>query len=234
MLKSKYLSILILLFFSYGATGQVELNNLEDVKTYLNSEWQLKFVYGGWTGFEYYPTDSLDYRIEFELIAENDSTIMCSGYLNENLIESRIVDIIYHEELFWGLDGFPRLFDHEWTTLFFYQEAIMVDSFDVHDATFDGTSMRFSKITDTSIDDEFDNSIVNIYPNPATDHLYIDIPEGNNSGRFSIYNSKGQKLDEQVLNERSSTIKLPDVSGILYIQITTDDGKVVVKKITKI
>ena len=74
--------------------------------------------------------------------------------------------------------------------------------------------------------EDFKTPKVKIYPNPAKDVLSIEIP--NEVKTITIYNMLGIKLKEVTQNlNKISLINMP--TGLLFIEIETDKGKVIQK-----
>ncbi len=70
---------------------------------------------------------------------------------------------------------------------------------------------------------------VNVYPNPAVDELYIQLPNTVTLEKVIVFNSLGQKVTEG----HQPSVSLSNVSsGVLFLEITTDAG-VFHKKIIK-
>ena len=74
--------------------------------------------------------------------------------------------------------------------------------------------------------DEF-NSVneIHIYPNPASDYLYIDIPRDYIGATYEILNLNGQILTEGVLNGNAISLKNNNISAGKYILLVRKKGK---------
>lgn len=69
-----------------------------------------------------------------------------------------------------------------------------------------------------------------VYPNPATDVVYIELKDGLMLKEVTVYNSLGQ----EVKKSNSSTVQITGLaSGIYYAVITTDRGKAAHKIVIK-
>jgi len=77
-----------------------------------------------------------------------------------------------------------------------------------------------------------DNNQINLYPNPANDHIVIENTSFNNNGReeISIYNMQGQLLLHQPVWEANTEIEISNFKPGLYIvRVETGDGAQVKK-----
>ena len=74
--------------------------------------------------------------------------------------------------------------------------------------------------------DEF-NSVneIHIYPNPASDYLYIDIPRDYIGATYEILNLNGQILTDGVLNGNAISLKNNNISAGKYILLVRKKGK---------
>ena len=83
-----------------------------------------------------------------------------------------------------------------------------------------------------SVADYTNNIVSNIYPNPATSRLTIDL---NEVGRASvtIYNILGQTVLEETLQDISNNISIADLSSGLYFVKVNQNGKSHTVKISK-
>ena len=68
------------------------------------------------------------------------------------------------------------------------------------------------------------------YPNPAKGQVVIYIDDFNQPALMNIYNSTGQKLKEQLLNQQSTTIDISEFKGIYIVQLSNRDGSNLIRK----
>ena len=66
---------------------------------------------------------------------------------------------------------------------------------------------------------------IHIYPNPASDYLYIDIPRDYIGATYEILNLNGQILTEGVLNGNAISLKNNNISAGKYILLVRKKGK---------
>jgi len=96
--------------------------------------------------------------------------------------------------------------------------------------------IELNRIVQSIENGEAVNNLLNVYPLPAEEILYIDV-ENNQSNQLSIYNATGQKIDEWNYNFHSSnklvTIDIKKLSSGLYVINIVDDGKVKATKFVK-
>lgn len=65
---------------------------------------------------------------------------------------------------------------------------------------------------------------IKIYPNPFADYLKIDLPKGGDNAILEIYNSLGQQVLNEKLNNQFSTVKIGNInSGLFFIKVTIID-----------
>jgi len=73
---------------------------------------------------------------------------------------------------------------------------------------------------------------LNIYPNPASDKITIEIPEISHQSYLSIYNLSGQELFEQNISQAKTVIDISTLpAGIIFIKVlgdkTVQTGKII-------
>ena len=68
------------------------------------------------------------------------------------------------------------------------------------------------------------------YPNPAKGKLHIDLNGYNEPALALIYDYKGQKVKEQVINVQSSTIDISGLKGFYIVQISGTNGQNIIRK----
>ena len=232
-MKIKYITITLLLYFPIFSFSQVELNTIDELKEYIEGEWQLIRHNNGWTGESSYPTDTVDYRVIFERIEDSDSTMLCKGVLNQMTFQESIVSIQYSEDYHWGFDNFPLILESSWLTLFMWDTNITLDSFDVHDASSDGNNLRFMKVNTTSIFEILDRkSTFTIYPNPSSGNIRIDGSGEEALSKVRIYNIQGQFLEEKHFIENHQ-ITLPEGSTQLILELIMMTGEKEVRLVSR-
>jgi hypothetical protein len=72
-----------------------------------------------------------------------------------------------------------------------------------------------------------------IYPNPANDHLTIEIPQKYLGGNLAIYNMNGQEILKREVNENSLMLDLSGIVRGLYFVRLSNDNFIEVEKIVK-
>ena len=68
------------------------------------------------------------------------------------------------------------------------------------------------------------------YPNPAKGQVMVYIDGFNQAVMMNIYNSTGQKVKEQLLNQESTTIDLSGLKGIYVVQFNSRNGSNFIRK----
>ena len=92
---------------------------------------------------------------------------------------------------------------------------------------------RIIEITEkTSGLENSSGSILNIYPNPASNHIIIDSPENRMNGRIYLISSNGEMIREYILNgEYRKNLSVNDLSpGLYFLQLQLSD-KLITRKI---
>ena len=99
--------------------------------------------------------------------------------------------------------------------------------------------MRFSiaendsaRFVPLGITDYSKTLITNIYPNPATTQLTIDLNEAGNANVI-IYNILGQAVLEETLNDMSNKINIANLSSGMYTVKVTQNGRTHTVKVAK-
>lgn len=80
--------------------------------------------------------------------------------------------------------------------------------------------------TCTGIDEQSQESSVNIFPNPNNGNFILQIDEGIKGGELIIFNSLGQEVYKQTISEIRNEIKLEHIAvGLYYFKLKEKDGK---------
>jgi uncharacterized repeat protein (TIGR03803 family) len=72
---------------------------------------------------------------------------------------------------------------------------------------------------------------VQVYPNPATDWLYIRLTQANVEGRVELYDTRGRYVAGAALSSVETGIDLRAVPAGLYVLMISQPAKVIVRKI---
>lgn len=108
----------------------------------------------------------------------------------------------------------------------------------VSDTTFwntvmDGNGCVESDTIEISILTGFENKIkknIKVFPNPAKDFLWVDIPYSSNHLYYSFSNMKGNLIKEGVFKPGKNSISLSNLPNASYqLLITTEEGLIVKK-----
>lgn len=80
--------------------------------------------------------------------------------------------------------------------------------------------------------DEHEETLVQLYPNPTSDNLYVTAPETVIIDFVEFFNEEGQRV--KTINGNVSSINVSELSkGMYFIRIHTE-GEVVVRKFVKV
>ncbi len=86
----------------------------------------------------------------------------------------------------------------------------------------------------STYNDLSNNSKLKIYPNPARDNLYLDLPDTIFPVNCEIYNSLGQLVKTMQLSNDLTVINVKDFAGGVYqVKITDGNGNIIVKSFEK-
>lgn len=71
-----------------------------------------------------------------------------------------------------------------------------------------------------------EQSIINVYPNPATDKVVVSYSSACASCQLRIYNSEAKQVYESIGVDKETEIDLSQLGkGVYYLSITTAEGK---------
>ena len=65
---------------------------------------------------------------------------------------------------------------------------------------------------------------VRVYPNPSHHQIHIDLKNNMGKSILKLYNVTGQQISEAALFNGLSTLDLPSVSGVYYLEVFTQQG----------
>jgi hypothetical protein len=69
------------------------------------------------------------------------------------------------------------------------------------------------------------NSLIEIYPNPATDYIHITLPENIQHAVFTLYDMQGKTLVQQQINNQDVVLVSNLAAGIYIYNVRTDKEK---------
>ena len=69
-----------------------------------------------------------------------------------------------------------------------------------------------------------------IFPNPAKGQVQLYLNEYTQPAMMILYDNIGKKIEEQLINQQNSMIKLPASRGVYIVQISNADGSNKVRK----
>ncbi|MBQ7490251.1 MAG: S8 family serine peptidase [Bacteroidales bacterium] len=82
--------------------------------------------------------------------------------------------------------------------------------------------------TGVGIEDETSVGEFAIFPNPATDLLYVVLPEGTQNQNLTIFDLSGKAIMSQMLNDTNTTINVGNLSsGIYFVKVGNNTKKFV-------
>ncbi len=81
---------------------------------------------------------------------------------------------------------------------------------------------------------EDENSLVKIYPNPATSAVTIELPVSDESSFVQLFNTRGQLILEQTLTETRSDINISGIENGIYMIRIAHPGGIKTSRFTKL
>ena len=70
-----------------------------------------------------------------------------------------------------------------------------------------------------------EDPVVRCYPNPATDHVTIDLVEVDRNGAWRLHDRTGRSLMEGRISQRTSTIDIEALAPGLYLLEVLHSGR---------
>lgn len=74
---------------------------------------------------------------------------------------------------------------------------------------------------------------VNVYPNPVSDVLLVDLPKNNKPYNISVYNTYGQLMTQKSTADSTTKINMSGMNTGVYILNIEQDGKSFISKVVK-
>lgn len=112
---------------------------------------------------------------------------------------------------------------HNWTasaesindenTLFIHNADVANDYYNEYEQIYIYVNELNNSITENTITEN-----INIYPNPSQGEVYIYIADFSNNATLRIYNSNGQLIKQQEVDEQTSTINISQ-KGLYFIEV---------------
>lgn len=99
---------------------------------------------------------------------------------------------------------------------------------------FNGEGQIFPRDTDDldgttlSVEDFETDTKINIYPNPATDHFYVNVT---NSSQIEVFSIIGKKVIQTQVSNQNTPISIRNLKAGVYIIKITQDGNTTTKKL---
>ena len=94
-----------------------------------------------------------------------------------------------------------------------------------------GNGFSVNSFTDNSIDNNLNNSEVQVYPNPNNGSFIISLPAGESVAKVSLYDALARNV-KQWHQFNSNAIKVNNIkSGIYFLKVIYSSGKTITKKV---
>jgi len=176
------------------------------------------------TNYNIYSFTSLKYAIYFN----KDQIQVRHNGTNSNFGSYKINDVFFIKKTSNSIQYYKNeelLYEgNVYSSIDFYVQATFVDQGDY----FEGITTRFypsgSKGV-TAIEDAMDTeSMISVYPNPATNHLNVQLNQSTENIQFDLYNMVGAKVVSQQLNNQLNTVDISKhAKGVYFYQIIQDN-----------
>jgi hypothetical protein len=69
-------------------------------------------------------------------------------------------------------------------------------------------------------------SMLKVYPNPADEFVFIELPENNFRGQLRVINLVGQEVMSAIINENHSMVNVSGLQAGIYLVTVEAEGKV--------
>lgn len=96
-----------------------------------------------------------------------------------------------------------------------------------------GSNLAKYLVTSIGISDNKGFANISLYPNPATDRIFIETKNSNGDCTVSLYNTQGQELIKQQITGTKTQINIDDLPTGVYIIKLVGDNLVEVRKVIK-
>ncbi|MEI6680616.1 MAG: T9SS type A sorting domain-containing protein, partial [Mariniphaga sp.] len=88
-----------------------------------------------------------------------------------------------------------------------------------------------AKSVEAGIPNQVAANEINIYPNPATDHVTIEIPEITGKVKCSVYSTDGKMLHSEMVEQVTTVLDVSYLKPGVYILRFDSDGEIVTKRL---
>jgi len=95
-----------------------------------------------------------------------------------------------------------------------------------------GFTAFFTAFT-TDVNGSYPDEMVNVFPNPATNVLHVQLPSINNNPVIKIFDVMGKQVAEQKVNDIETNIDLSGLTPGMYVVTIVSDAQVITRKIQK-
>jgi len=95
-----------------------------------------------------------------------------------------------------------------------------------------GFTAFFTKFT-TNID-AYTDEMINVFPNPSTNVLHVQLPSANNNPVVKIFDAMGRQVAEKKVIDMETNFDMSDLAPGVYVVSIITDKQVITKKVQKI
>jgi len=238
-MKQIYFLILIsFIIIQNHLLSQSQFATKEEVAEYLEGEWNLDVVQGGFAGSTYYlPSpnyyDSSYHRIVFEKTNIDTTPILCKALINDTLYQETYIKIqenpsqaILPRWLLYDLPDNLEVNVKVMESIGFYgfsQDTIVLGG----NTAFDGYDFGLKRLTSSIVESENDEEI-KIYPNPTNSEFIIEGVDRDTP--YQVFEANGRLVTKG--NLIANSIELPNINGTLILKLKMGD-QWITRKIVK-
>ena len=203
--------------------AQTDFPTKQDVVNYLEGEWNLDVVRGGFAGGTYYlPSryyfDSTVHKIVFKPSGIDATPLYCTAYLDGQLYQETLVEVSMNpsQEILprWLLKNMPNNLENEVGFMekrgfYGYSRDTIVFGGNI---PADGYEFGLTRLSGTGTNSADPYVHVIIYPNPSTGRVVVDGLVGNID--FELYDMKGALIRSGVLIDHFLWINQPGLYSL--------------------
>ncbi len=116
---------------------------------------------------------------------------------------------------------------HTYANMGYYNVCMVVSGMANNNTPFQCSVCDSIQVFISGVNDIGVNNTLNVYPNPVSNTLQIDMPEGNHF-TLRLFDVAGKLLDEKVINDQAKKYELSTESlskGMYFIQLVSDKKK---------
>jgi len=221
------------------STAQTIFSNKAEVVEYLEGEWNLDVVQGGFAGFTIYlPSplyyDSTVHKIVFESTEIDSTPLVCKAFIEDTLYQETYVSISQNPSQIilprWLLFNLPDNLEQNVSLMEeigfygFSQDTIVFSG----SVATDGFEFGLTRLTTGTKDVDLTDNII-IYPNPSDGRVFIDGIQFN--APYKLFDVEGKLVKTGILKDNFLNL---ENRGIYFLNLNIENKwiskKIVIEK----